>query len=408
MVASPGQQANQLMVERLIAEGALWDPALIEAFRQTPRHCFLDRIFLFQRKHGRWQEVHTTDPGPAELKVIYSDRALITRLTAEGPEGRGGLTPISSSSQPSLMAQMLQDLHLAAGQRVLEVGAGTGYNAALMAHVVGPGNVHSLDVDRSVLAEAWEHLQGFPERGVRLYHADGREGFADAAPYDRIMATAATEDLQPAWLEQLAAGGLLLAPLALAPGLAFLVRGTAHQGCFDGRLTRGAYFMPLRGEEESGAGPGDFTAFSGPLQGLPAPWAGWFERRRSRTRWFNLIQAVVFYGLLRGLNVHYRSQSDGSVSFGVSTPRGDGQGAAVCWLGAEDWQVSGDAGRELGWGLWHAFLDAGGPWPTEFRLRASPTGGLSAAGAETYQRQGTYCQQIWQLIQPRDRWDWGV
>src|SRR6516225_11761813 len=113
---------------------------------------------------------------------------------------------------------MLEDLRPAPGQRVLEVGAGTGYNAALLAHVVGPGNVLSLDVDRAVLAEAERHLQGFAERGVRLRHGDGRLGCPDAAPFDRVMVTAATPDLEPAWLAQLAPSGLVLAPLALAPG----------------------------------------------------------------------------------------------------------------------------------------------------------------------------------------------
>src|SRR5205807_4182457 len=133
------------------------------------------------------------------------------------------------------------------------VGAGTGYNAGLLAHVVGPGQVTSVDVDRAVLAEAWDHLRVFPERRVNLRHADGRSGFAEAAPYDRIMVTAATPDLEPAWLDQLTQSGLLLAPVALAPGLAYLVRGTVREEVFEGRLTRAAYFMSLRAEGETGS-----------------------------------------------------------------------------------------------------------------------------------------------------------
>ena len=66
------------------------------------------------------------------------------------------------------------------GQRVLEIGAGTGYNAALLAHVVGPGR-SSVDVDREVLAEAWDHLRAFPERRVTFQHADGRAGYPAGA-----------------------------------------------------------------------------------------------------------------------------------------------------------------------------------------------------------------------------------
>ena len=132
---SAADQANQLMVDRMIAEGALWSPRVIEAFRRTPRHLFVDRVFQFQRKHNRWRELITRDPGPEEIALVYSDRALITRVSPAGIESPAGV-PISSSSQPSLMAQMIEDLRPAPGMRVLEVGSGTGYNAEIgRAHV---------------------------------------------------------------------------------------------------------------------------------------------------------------------------------------------------------------------------------------------------------------------------------
>src|SRR3954468_2675389 len=126
--------ANQDMVDQLIARAALRSAALTAAFRATPRHLFLDRIW--QHRDGRWREIDPANPAEEDLRVLFSDRALTTRVLSPGP----GEAPvaISSSSQPSLMAQMLEDLALEAGQRVLEVGAGTGYNAALLAHVVGP------------------------------------------------------------------------------------------------------------------------------------------------------------------------------------------------------------------------------------------------------------------------------
>src|SRR5262249_46691557 len=151
-------------------------------------------------------------------------------------------------------------------------------------------------------------------------HADGREGYPECAPFDRMMVTAATPDLEPAWLEQLAEGGLLLAPLALAPGLAYVVRGTARDGVFQGRLTRAAYFMPLRAEKETGTSDNTTFAFPGPMQTMPAPWAGWFDRRRPRLRWFGFIQALAFYGWLRGLEIHYRTSVNGQPLFGVSAP----------------------------------------------------------------------------------------
>lgn len=389
---------NQQMVDRMIAEGVLWSPALIAAFRDTPRHRFLPRVFLFQRKQNRWREVRTDEHNTDSLRLVYADRALITRLGM--PEGGGVPVPISSSSQPSLMAQMLEDLKLDPGLTVLEVGAGTGYNAALLAHVVGPGLATSVDVDREVLARAEENLGAFPERGVRLQYGDGRCGWVSSAPYDRIIVAAATPDLEPAWLEQLAERGLLLAPMTLAPGLAFVVRGTVTEGVFHGRLTRAAYFMPLRAEGEAGTAEAEAAPLGGSARTLPAPWAGWFDRRRLRINWLGFSQALVFYGWLRGLTVHYRATPEGQPNFGVS------ERDALCWFGTQDWQVNGDAGHELGWSLWRAFLDAGGPWPTEFRLKACPRGPLPKGRRETYLRQGPFCRQVWELSEPRDRIAW--
>jgi protein-L-isoaspartate O-methyltransferase len=294
------------------------------------------------------------------------------------------------------MAQMLEDLNLSAGLRVLEVGAGTGYNAALMAHVVGPGNVFSIDVDRNVLSEAWDHLRAFPERDVKLAHADGRHGYPELAPFDRIMVTAATPDLEPAWLEQLAEGGLLSAPLALAPGLAYIVCGTVRDGTFDGRLLRAAYFMPLRTEGETGPNDEGWPPAGG-VRSLPAPWGDWFVRRRSRTAWLRFSQALAFYGWLHGHEVHFRG-GNGPPEFGVS------RGEDLCWFGQTHWQAAGTAGEELGRSLWQGFLDAGGPWPTEFRLRARPGAGLLCQESkEGFVRDGPRCRRLWEPMESRVR-----
>jgi protein-L-isoaspartate(D-aspartate) O-methyltransferase len=401
-------QVNQHMVDRLITEGALWSAPLVAAFRATPRHRFLDRVFQYHRKSSSWREIITREPGRDELRIVYSDRALITRLSSPG--GNEPPVPISSSSQPSLMAQMLEDLQLRPGMRVLEVGAGTGYNAALLAHVVGPGLVTSVDVDREVLSEAWDHLRNFPERQVEVKHADGRYGYPERAPYDRIMVTAATPDLEPAWLEQLTADGLLLAPLALAPGLAFLVRGTVQEGIFHGRLTRAAYFMALRAEGEPGPVEIEPLPPGGELQSLPAPWAHWFDRRRPRLNWLGFIQSLALFGLLRGLEIHYRAGENGQVSFGVSAPERDW----LCWYGIQEWHVNNFEGRRLGWTLWRAFLDAGGPWPTEYHFTANPvrddkpeeTAQAQGQAPQSYLRRGPNCQHIWQVMEQRERPVW--
>ena len=398
MARALADEANQRLVDRLIAEGALWSPALIAAFRATPRHRFLDRLFQFRQEENAWHEVLLRDPRTEELRQIYADRALITHVSTPGRDSPG--VPISSSSQPSLMAQMLEDLAVSAGKKTLEVGAGTGYNAALLAHVAGPGQVISIDVDRNVLSEAWDHLRAFAERDVTLAHADGREGYAEAAPYDRIMVTAATPDLEPAWLEQLSPDGILLAPLAQAPGLAFVACGRVVQGVFEGQLTRPAYFMPLR--DEGTTGPGDADGPRAPLaaETAPSPWSGWFDRRRPRASWLGFIQALAFYGWLSGLTVHCQSLGTGEPSYGVS------QDQTVCWFGIQQWQVSGSEGKALGRRLWRAFLEAGGPRPTEYALWAQPADQPFRGPDTGFRRVGARCRQAWRIKAERERPAW--
>src|SRR5439155_10571206 len=132
--------------------------------------------------------------------------------------------------------------------------------------------------------------------------------------------------LELAWLEQLAIGGQLSAPLTLAPGLAFVLCGGVADGIFTGRLMRAAYFMPLRAEGEAGSSE-EATAAAGDLQAIAAPWADWLNRRRLRGNWLRLGQSLAFYALLRGLTPGYRAQLDGQPIYGIT------DGTNECWLG---------------------------------------------------------------------------
>jgi protein-L-isoaspartate(D-aspartate) O-methyltransferase len=402
-----GDQANQRLIDQLIARSALWSRPLIAAFRATPRHRFLRRVWHYSRQHG-WREIQTHAPGRHELRLLYADRALTTRLSEPAPGQPPA--PISSSSQPSLMAEILEDLRLAPGLKTLEIGAGTGYNAALLAHMTG--QVISLEIDRRVLAEAAEHLRAFPDRRVELRHGDGRLGCPEQAPFDRILVTAAALDLEPAWLEQLAEGGLLLAPLDLAPGLAFLVCGVCRDGVFAGRLTRPAYFMPLRGGTEQGRE--NAPASSGLLpaaDSLPpatAPWADWTARKASSIG-PGLLPSLAFLGWLHGYTIGYQALGDGQIVYGI----GDLVQGHACWFGLREWRFTGAAGRKLGSQLWHDFLDAGGPWPTEFRLHAVPAEMAESrplpngrSSALTFTRRGLCCRQVWTLDACRQRPVW--
>jgi protein-L-isoaspartate(D-aspartate) O-methyltransferase len=399
------ERAHHRLIDQLIARGALWSRPLIDAFRSTPRHRFLDRVYQFQRQEGNWRVVPTQPLDKAGLRLVYSDRALITHLSPSGP-GQSPV-PISSSSQPSLMAQMLEDLQPAPGLEVLEIGAGTGYNAALLS-AVGCGVV-SVDVDRRVLAEAQAHLRDLGGREVEFLHADGRAVLGGGRRFDRVMVTAATPDLERAWLQQVRDGGMVLAPLALAPGLSCTVRGNVEGSVFEGRLIRPAYFMPLR-EEASATGP-DPSAAAGTLpppqklHRVAAPWGEWNERKMLPGA-PAYAQAMAFLAWLEGLTVVYQTGADDRPTYGI----GDLVRGHACWLGQREWRVTGRAGQELGRRVWRTYLDAGGPWPTEFRLRAWPLGapesGVACTGCTVrlaYRRDGVHCRQVWELLDPRQR-----
>ena len=180
--------ARARLVDELRASGRLTSKAVEDAFRAVPRHVFLPDV-----PAGR----------------AYQDEALVIKT------GEDGL-PLSSSSQPAIMAIMLEQLQIAPGQRVLEVGTGTGYNAALMRHLVGPGgSVVSVDIDPDLVASARENLvaAGYPD--VIVVCGDGGFGVPEHAPYDRIIVTAGASDLAPEWLAQLRPDGCLALPLSL-------------------------------------------------------------------------------------------------------------------------------------------------------------------------------------------------
>jgi protein-L-isoaspartate(D-aspartate) O-methyltransferase len=200
--------------DRYLAEirrnGAPLGPALARAFATVPRELFV--ADGFRRRDGS-----AVAPGDADyLDQIYRDDVLVTKV-------EDGM-PVSSSSQPSLMAIMLAALDVRPGMRVLEIGAGTGYNAALLAAL--GAEVISVDVQADVAERARAALARAGVTGVRVVHGDGYAG-APAGRVDRIIVTVGVAGVAPAWLAQLAAGGTVIAPVQHAgmhPVLA--VRGT--------------------------------------------------------------------------------------------------------------------------------------------------------------------------------------
>src|SRR5262249_13388402 len=155
---------------------------------------FLHRFFVTDA-HGSWRAVDSSDPGWLEL--VYSDRVLVTQLDDDpggwewirsGGEVSGVAT--SSSSMPAIMAIMLHALRVDDDQPVVEIGAGTGYNAGLLCHRLGEQAVTPVDIDPDIATEAAANLATCDYRPA-VAVADGADGYPANAPYDRILATCA-------------------------------------------------------------------------------------------------------------------------------------------------------------------------------------------------------------------------
>jgi protein-L-isoaspartate(D-aspartate) O-methyltransferase len=207
--------------------------AVEEAFRQVDRALFVPTYYRHQG--AEW----TREPAGS---LVYEDRALTTQM-------RNGL-PSSSSSQPSVMAVMLEALAVHPGMQVLEVGTGTGYNAAILAQLVGTsGQVTTVDVDDTLLDEAQQRLRtaGCAER-VTVRQVDGRTCVSETATFDRILLTASFRAFEPAWEDQLAASGIVVGNLQGPLSSVLLLLQKDQEQQMQGRLLpHSAFFMALHG-----------------------------------------------------------------------------------------------------------------------------------------------------------------
>ncbi|WP_250036802.1 protein-L-isoaspartate O-methyltransferase family protein [Paractinoplanes maris] len=188
---------REAFLERIRHGGLVLSPELAAAFAEVPREVFVPDGF--QRRDGTWAK----PADPDFLDLVYDDDVLITKVD--------GRTPVSSSSQPSLMALMIEALDVRPGLTVLEIGAGTGYNAALLARL--GATVISVDVQEDVADRARFALARAGVEGVRVVHGDGYEG--PGVRVDRVIVTVGVAGVSPRWLEQLGdvPGGVLVAPV---------------------------------------------------------------------------------------------------------------------------------------------------------------------------------------------------
>lgn len=214
------------LVENIRRRGTFRTPAIESAFLTVPRHLFLPE----------------TDPESA-----YQPQVVVTKRDAEG-------AALSSASHPNLVASMLEQLDARPGQRVLEIGAATGINAALLTEIVGPdGSVTTVEIDEDLAHSARRHLSEAGYDQVQVVCGDGAHGAPAEEPFDRITVTAGAWTIPAAWWDQLAPDGRLVVPVRLhGSGLTRSLpfdRTGARKMVATEALVCG--FVPMRGASDS-------------------------------------------------------------------------------------------------------------------------------------------------------------
>ncbi|WP_432585819.1 methyltransferase domain-containing protein [Streptomyces sp. HD1123-B1] len=256
--APSSDDLRRQMTDALEAAGCIRSAVWRDAFLNVARETFVPHYTV--RVQGKLHRY--TQGDPAWLAMAYRDVSLLTQASADG-------TTTSSSTQPSLMAQMLEALDVRDGDQVLEIGAGTGYNAALLSHRLGADHVVTIDVDPELVAAARTRLA---EAGYEpsLIAGDGTAGHPDRAPYDRLLATCGVHRIPTPWLEQLRPGAVIVANIGC--GLARLV---IEEGGARGRFLPGLItFMNARPTPD---------ALPATAQRLVQPMLTWSGRTREIT-----------------------------------------------------------------------------------------------------------------------------
>jgi len=226
--------------------GAPMAPAWEAAFREVPRHAFLpEKVWV-----GQDLEECSRDAAPGDwLRHAYADTAVVTQVNdGQATAEPGERWASCSASAPSIVFRMLDTLDVRPGHRVLEIGTGTGWNAGLLAHRLGPGLVTTIEVDPALAAWA----AGCLERvglAVEVVQGDGARGHAAGDPYDRVISTCSVQAVPPAWIAQTRPSGVVLVPWE-SPWFCYgLLRLTVDgYGGASGFFSPHSAFMLMRGQ----------------------------------------------------------------------------------------------------------------------------------------------------------------
>jgi protein-L-isoaspartate O-methyltransferase len=240
------------LAEQMDQRGLFFDtPWLRAAFDKAPRHLFVpDEIW---RVRGRaYRPLRRADDEQQWAEEVYGDplAPTITQVDDGHPDPPGeGQWPTSSASCPAAVMDMLDSLDLDPGHRVLEIGTGTGWNAALLSERAGAENVVTIEIDPGLADTARDTLHQVGQHPT-VVCADGEKGWPDGASFDRVIATCAVYQVPYAWVEQTRPGGIIVTPFASTlvcdDGLACLQVG--EDGTASGHFHGGLRFMRMRSQ----------------------------------------------------------------------------------------------------------------------------------------------------------------
>ncbi|MGH4008514.1 MAG: methyltransferase domain-containing protein [Pseudonocardiaceae bacterium] len=247
------------MVEAVGADGQVsaWPEFLSwrEALGAVARHEFIPDTVWVEHSDPppTLVALHREQDPQRWLQMVYAAaEAVITQVDNGQPEWgeKGGSVPTSSASCPVVVAVMLAALDAQPGHRVCEVGTGTGYNAALLAHRLGAAQVTSVEIDPDLADAARAALADAGFGGVGVVTGDGALGHPPGAPYDRLIATAACNQIPYSWVQQTVPGGRVVLPWSSTYTGALVSLTVAGDGTAGGTVVGESSFMSLRAQHE--------------------------------------------------------------------------------------------------------------------------------------------------------------
>lgn len=235
------------LADRLTEQGTITDPAWRATVAAVPRHRFVPAFYSDDDEPRL-----ITAEDPEWLATVFSDETLVTQRK-EHPDQPGFAWSTSSSTRPGLMLRMLDLLDVHDGTTVLEIGTGTGYNAALLSERLGADAVTTMDIDPELTDAARARLADAGYRPT-VVTGNGPDGYPPNAPYDRVIATVANESVPYAWVQQTRPGGIILAdvrPRGMTWAGALALLTVADDGTATGPLVSCTWgFMSTRTDVE--------------------------------------------------------------------------------------------------------------------------------------------------------------